>query len=297
MSVIANVMCTPNRLEMLVRAIAAEPEGIDADELLGRLSPGVLRDEQGDEGGGVMARRVLQEATGLRLVEKRVDLLFLTDPSSADPARLQAWLHDHLTDAQAADEVDQKAFPRALAWFLTQDPLHPIPTASTDPSETAWALIGASLGEDSPLYELGSEAPFRQFGYWARYLGYATHLRTSRSRTAFAPDPTEAVSRIVETRFKAGEEFPIREFVDRLGQYSPVLDGGATRAQIEASLVPALRPDRSRDLSRSLSYAFACLDDARVLRLHSRADAPQLALVIGDTRRSCTHVTVGSHHA
>lgn len=294
MSVIANVMCTPNRLEMLVRAVAAEPDGISPDELLARLSPAVLRDEQGDEGGGVMARRVLQEAEALTLVERRANALYVRDESLADPARLQSWLHDQLLTISSAEALEQKAFPRALAWFLTLDPLQPVPTSSTDPSETAWARLRAAVGPDGDLFELGSQAPFMQFGYWARYLGYATHLRIPGGRAGFAPDPTDALARLIATRFRQGEELPIREFLDRISTYSPVLDSGSTRAALDA----ALSTDTvDRGVSRSLSYGLLCLDDTRAIRLQSRSDAPQLAVLVGDTRRSYTHVTIGGRNA
>ena len=298
MSVIANVLCTPNRVEILVRAVAAEPSGISQEELLSRLSPAVLRDDEGEDGGsGVMAKRVLQEAESLELVDLKSNRLFLRDPALADPNRLRDWLHDHLLPIATADAIGQRAFPRALAWFLMQDPLQPVPANSADPSETARALIEATFGSDADLFELGSQAPFMQFGYWARYLGYATHVRVSRGRTAYAPDPTDALSRLVSAQFRAGQELLIREFVDRLAASSPVLDGGSSRVAIEQAMSSRARTDRSTDVSRSLSYALLCLDDIGSIRLQSRADAPQLAVVVGDTRRSYTHVTIGGRHA
>jgi hypothetical protein len=158
-------------------------------------------------------------------------------------------------------------------------------------------MLEDSFGAGADLFELGTQAPFMQFAYWARYLGYATHVRIRGGRTGFAPDPTDAVSRFVSTRCIAGQEFPIRDFADKLADFSAVIDGGATRAVIESAMPPAARTDRTSALSRSLSYALACLEDAREIKLHSRADAQQLAVVVGDTRRSCTHVSIGDRNA
>jgi hypothetical protein len=295
MSVIANVLCTPNRLEMLLRAIGAMPGGVARQELIGRLSPAVLREDAGDEGGQgkPMAANVLEEALKLGLVETRDNVLVLADPMILKAGRLAAWLHEHLLSVEFADAIGQRAFPRALAWFLGQDPMHPIP------AESAQAMLLDQYGNGADLFELASPQPFQQFAYWARYLGYGTYLPINRVKAVFQPDPTVAVARIVQSSIRDHQAVPIRTFVQRLAEASPVLDGGATRAIVEGQLPADRQADIELGVSRTLSFALACLEEMGQISLVSTADAPSLLLAVGDVRRSVTHVSVavGVHRA
>ena len=302
MSVIANVLCTPNRLEMLLRAVGAEADGIGRQELIERLSPLALRPDAGDADDGrpgkPMAQDVLEEALRLRLVEVKQNRLFLTEPALTDRAQLRDWLEARLLSMPLSLTIEQRAFPSALAWFLAQDPMRPIPSDTKVPTESPRGMIAVQFGDDADLFELGSPQPFQQFMYWARYLGYATFIAPARGRTSYIPDPSEALARIIRRDFGRAERLPVRQFLERIALASPVLDTGATRLALEGLRPTDQRPDIEIDgLSRSLSFALTCLEEQGLLRVVLEADAPALAIVGPDFRRAVSHVVVGQTDA
>jgi hypothetical protein len=90
------------------------------------------------------------------------------------------------------------------------------------------------------------------------------------------PDPTAAIREELTEVFGKQNELPAQEFITRLGERLPVLDGGRYRLEIEAALEPAEwhPPTRPDLLSTSLSRALWRLSrPGGPLRFESRADA------------------------
>lgn len=291
MSVIASITCTPNRVAIVVATLAGLPRRtIGRDELVELLSPRTL--QRGDaEGGTTIARGVLDEAQRLGLIMVEDGRYRLAQGVPTDGPLLLAWLHERLVVPSHAQEAGQENFPRALAWFLGQDPARPVAASGPDPAARPRARITAEFGADVGAFELTMDARVQNFAYWARYLGYAWFLELD-SKT-FIPDPTKAINRTILRRFRSSESLTIEEFLGSLAEECPVLEGGRARSDIDSMLPGERRPRIDRDgLSRSTSLALNGLEEEGLLELRNVSDSRSVVLNLLGGARPVSHVTV-----
>ena len=95
-------------------------------------------------------------------------------------------------------------------------------------------------------------------------------------------DPTLAVRETLPDCIAAGEEMPAAEFVERLAQRLPVLDGGVYRVAVEAQLdTHALLPLQQGQLSSSLSRAMFSLQIDQTLQFENKADVGRSVVFTG----------------
>ncbi|MEI7909632.1 MAG: protein DpdG [Verrucomicrobiota bacterium] len=171
-------------------------------------------------------------------------------------------------DLWAKEGTRSADFTSALSWFLAQD---------------AWSTeIKSDKEADSILtHQLPSgEIKFQNntrwngFNQWTSFLGFGCNPRFSSGIT---PDPTEAVRDALPAVFGKHKTLPAKDFIRKIGDALPVLDGGDYRRQVEGALLSqdsqyswrALPEDQ---LSTSLSRALVRLHEEGVLRHSLKAD-------------------------
>jgi hypothetical protein len=292
MSVVASLTCTPNRVGIVVATLEALPrKSVGRDELVDLLSPRAL--QRGDtEGGTTIARGVLDEAQRLGLLELDDGKCRLADDAPASGPELLVWLHERLVFPARALDVGQESFPRALSWFLMQDPARPIAGSGTDPSERPRARIANEFGDDVGAFELTMDARVQNFAYWARYLGYCWFLELN-GRTTFVPDPGVAIDRSISRHLKGGELLTIEQLLSFLAENLPVLEGGLARSEVEGLLPVDRRPHLDQDgLSRSTSMALNRLADSGRLELRNESDSRSVVLNLLGGGRPVSHILI-----
>jgi hypothetical protein len=292
MSVVASLTCTPTRVGIVVATLGALPrQSVGRDELVELLSPRAL--QTGDtDGGTTIARGVLGEAERLGLLELDDGKYRLADDAPAPGPELLAWLHERLVFPARAQEVGQENFPRALSWFLMQNPTRPIAGSGSDPSERPRARIAQDFGADAGAFELTMDARVQNFAYWARYLGYTWFLELD-GKTTFVPDPSAAIDRSIMRHLKGGGLLPIEQLLSFLAEHLPVLEGGRARLDVESLLPADRRPRLDQDgLSRSTSLALNRLAESGRLELRHESDSRSVVLNLLGGARPVSHVLI-----
>jgi hypothetical protein len=296
MSVITSLTCTPNRVEIVVRTLSTMPRRLSGrTELIGILSPRAL--QRGDAEGTTIAQGVLDEMVRIGIIALDDGKYVLASKDvPTDSGKLRSWLHVRFTSRDEAKAAGQAEFPRALTWFLLQDPAHPIPAGSADVADHPRTKIARDFGPDVGSFELSIDARVQNFAYWARYLGYAWFLELD-NRRSYVPDPTMAMRRAIEESRSEGR-IGIRDFLAAIANRCPVIEGGAARLEVESLLPADRRPVSDRDgLSRSTSLAIHSLEAEGLLELQHLADSRPLLLNSIGGSRPVSHVTILNRNA
>lgn len=303
MSVISNLPVTPNRVEIIVRHLeSCGTRGIARDQLMARLTPQALRRSnafgEGDEPGAgqtTVAGAVVDETLRLGLAERYDDggneWIRVTAPASADrptalPSEsLRSRLERVLLDPATAEVTDQRQFPKALAWFLAQDPERPF-----DFGENMRQRIEEQCGPDVNAFELTNASRAQNFFYWARYLGYAWYVGIQNSPPIIVPDPTAALERHLPRLMGGRHTLALADMIEAWRGLCPVLEGGAVRMAVEELLPASLRRPAGM-LSRSTSLALERLDRRGIIHLERQSDAPAVVLATWPDPLPVSHIT------
>lgn len=285
MSVISTLEAVPNRIAIIYRFLQALEEPLEEDELRALLGPRALqRRAEDDETPATVVVNSIREAKTLGLVEEMEQGRVRVPPAlrGMDDSALLRYLEATLVDPVRAEEAGQGHFPRALAWFLVQDPGRPL--VFNDNQKT----LVLEDGSDSSAYELTDAARFQQFAYWARYLGYAWRVQINE-KSVVVPDPTRALEWHIREVLEDRTEALMRELLRLLAGHCPVLEGGTVRNEIEDRL-PEEKRRLQGALSRSTSLALLRLQRRGFLVLDQRADAPGVILDSWPERIPVSHV-------
>lgn len=156
-------------------------------------------------------------------------------------------------------------FTRALAFILAQDIY--VNEFGAHPKVQA---LEKKQFRDETRRLLQNDTRWNGLRHWGDYLGF---FWEDQRRW---PDPTAAIREELPEVFNKTNELAAEDFITRLGERLPVLDGGRYRLEIEAVLDPTewQPPTRPDLLSTSLSRALWRLSrPGGPLRLERRADA------------------------
>ena len=289
MSVITSWGATPNRMKIALKLVSGSgQEGMTSEAMQQMLLPAALASSQSDDepqGGSAIGDEVISELRNLGLLIQAGNGFFRVSPDAIDVSEdgFVRVLQDRLVNPAEADNLGQWAFPRALAWFLCQDPASPLPWGQNHRS-----LVESDCGTESEAFELRNGAGCNQFVYWARFLGFAWRLNIER-RNVVIPDPSTAVARSMGRWEELRDWQPIGDVLSRLSDELPVLEGGSARTEIEANLPP----DKCRDdefISRSTSFALRRLERSGEIQMGRPADALAFNLDFGEEPRAVSHV-------
>lgn len=258
----------PNVLVVLYSTVALAQSPLAADEVLDRVAPGgVVADPR-------MARVTLHRwiELGLFRMEDAGERVVLARAPETDmksdvdiiraariAARQCALSEANNPDLWARESARAADLTRSLAWLLAQDVyrLH---------FSDAQALeLKQVINEDLRLMQNDTRKNGLQF--WGNFLGFI------RQPGGGDVDPTIAVRETLPACIAAGEEMPAAEFIERLAQRLPVLDGGVYRRAVEAQLAKDALPFlQNGQLSTSLSRAMFSLMFDKTLQFENKAD-------------------------
>jgi hypothetical protein len=173
---------------------------------------------------------------------------------------------------------------RGLSWCLSQD-IYTLPTS--------WAELENLIKEQMkpPRFVFLNNTRWEGLRDWARFFGFA-----SGDDGNIFFDPTQAIRSELSELIKPGENLVASDFIHRIANRLPVLDGGSFRLEIE----DALRPETWAAppvgyLSTSLSFALRRLQKLGVLGLTTLADAESKFTLMrqgGHAWESFTHVSL-----
>jgi hypothetical protein len=267
----------PNVLVVLYSTVALARSTLTAEELLDAVAPvGVVSDSR-------MARATLNRWTELGVFrqdddEKRVHLAQPPETemkSDADivraariAARRCALSELNNRDLWARESARAADLTRSLAWLLAQD-VYRLRFSEVQSLELKQVANDA-------LRLMQNDTRKNGLQFWGHFLGFV------RQPGGGDVDPTLAVRETLSDCISPGEEMPAVEFVERLAQQLPVLDGGVYRVAVEAQLekkaLPSLQSDQ---LSTALSRAMFSLMIDQILQLENKADVGSSIVLTG----------------
>ena len=289
MSVITSWGATPNRMRIALKLVSGSgQEGMTSDEMQQTLLPAALAGSQSDDepqGGSAIGSEVISELRNLALLIQTGDGCLRVSPDAvhvSDGGFVQL-LQERLINPAEAGSFGQKAFPRALAWFLCQDPASPLLWGQNHRNR-----VESDCGREGGAFELTNSAGCNQFIYWARFLGFAWRLNIE-GRNVVIPDPSKAVARSLARWEELTDWQPISDVLSRLSDELPVLEGGSARTEIEANLPPDKRRDEEF-ISRSTSLALRRLERNLQIQLDRPADALAVNLDFGSEPKAVSHI-------
>lgn len=237
---------------------------MENDRLIRLCSPGPNGDTK-------QLRQTLLRWTQLGLFETMKNDKLTLDKADKDPERLPVICRQFLfSDENNQGFWDNEGtlaadFTRALAFILAQD----IYVNEFSAHHRVEALEHRQFRDEARRL-LQNNTRWNGLRHWAKYLGFFWEDQR------LWPDPTAAIREELPEVFGKQKELPAQDFITRLGERLPVLDGGRYRLDIEAVLEPTewQPPTRPDLLSTSLSRALWRLSrPGGPLRLESRADA------------------------
>ena len=295
MSVISTWEAVPGRLRIIFAYLAEKGPLGESEERLGRLTApaGLGRSEE-----SMLFPNSLKEAKALGLVAEQAGRLILVEcPSKREleqqgtVALFRERIEQLLLGEEASANPERGALARALAWLLMQSPYEPL-----DFGENQKTRIQNQLGIDGSIYDLGTNSSFQNLVYWGRYLGYCnliglkkTAVMADSSKTVI-PDPTRAIESLMGRVLPSNSRITIQSFFSGLAQWTPLLEGGSVRAEVEARI----RAGRGiHELSPATSLALVRLEQTQVLKLENLSDAEVYVMHSGHETRRITHLSRG----
>lgn len=177
-------------------------------------------------------------------------------------------------------------FTRAVSWALAQD----VYTMPSGPHQEVEALERRQV-KDATKRIFQNDTRWPGLKAWAPFLGFGW-----TSKLGFITDPTVAIRESLGAVFRGDRELPVSEFLQRLTDHLPVLDGGTYRLEIEASLEPdCWQGPRANEISTSLSRALHRLHLEKSITFPEPHGDAAKRVLIGRNRpiRTISHVIAG----
>lgn len=182
--------------------------------------------------------------------------------------------------AEKPDLEGPKDLVRALAWFLTQDPLVP----------RDWEWVAQHQRDAFPEGQADpftNETRWIRFGYWAPALGMAAvPLLRTNGKTPLLPDCATAVRETALALWKPGETVPAGEVIAQLLMVLPVLPGGKYSRRL------GLRSGPENQVSPALSQALLAGEADGWLELSNPSDAKAITLSDRSSPRGVQSFTI-----
>lgn len=276
MSLIKQIYATPSRVRgaynyLLFHKGHCAPR----EELELSLSPEALRSEQGKK--GEMVRGVIDECIKLGMF-KEVDQVIFLNLLSGDKA-----LINKLGDRELQYYLSQLIFQNeensdlciVLAWYLCQD-IYKAPHN--------WPEIERALRDQVGEGKLGlnNNAAYGQFEDWACFLGFALlhGIKRPNEMTVLMPDITMYLRLVVRELLyqQSGQKMLLREFLNKLSQQCPVIEGGRYRSYVENKFGFTRE---AWQLSTTTSHALMRLMEENLITLWKESDADMCILDLG----------------
>jgi hypothetical protein len=200
--------------------------------------------------------------------------------------------------------IGPRDLTRALAWVLAQDVYQPLRPWNEGSEFSVQHLQQRQLGQEQRWWVFSNDTRWPAFIRWAVYLGFAWKLGVPKSgsqpaHVLLVPDPAEAVRELLPRLAPAtGAMVPLPEFLERLAQELPVLDGGVHRDAVLDRMDPRSRVTPANgELSSTLAHALLRLHDDEALTLLNESDTDKRLFPIESGQpRPYSHVRVDRPH-
>lgn len=293
MSIITTAPVVPSRVLALYASLLASPSGENKQRFESLATPPSLRVRGASEDGEAtttLFSSTLRESKLMGLIEEDEERIKVSDEARGkgtkfDPeARLRSYLAKVLFDPERADEMKQRGFMIALAWFLKRNPLEPMGFGDPPHKE-----IAKDLGANAGRTELTKLNTWQNFVYWARFFGFAT-ITGSKDSKWVVPDPTAAIAGVLPRLFGDADELPIDAMMAELARIYPVFEGGVVRREVEDLWIAPADQSSDKRLSIATSLALQRLQTSGRIALIGRADAAVAILPLGASERRVSHV-------
>mgnify|MGYP003390426546 CR=1 FL=1 len=267
----------PNVLDVLYSTVALARSPLTTDQVLEAVAPaGMVSDPR-------MARATLNRwiEFGLFRLDDAGERVTLAEPPKTDmksdfdiiratriAARQCALSEANNPELWAREGARAADFTRSLACLLAQDVyrLRFSDVSSLESKQVA----------NNDLRMMQNDTRKNGLQFWGYFLGFI------RQPGGGDVDPTLAVRETLPDCIALGEEMPAADFVERLAQHLPILDGGVYRVAVEAQLEQdALLPLQLGQLSTSLSRALSSLLIDKTLQFENRSDVGRSIVLTG----------------
>lgn len=263
MKIYTTVEPVPSRMLAVARLLLAEGPMLE-EELIPLLQP---RENTG------MAASTLSAAVECGLVlrtKKQCQLAAGLFQGALKPEEFDEVLPLVLARLLLAPKISgaSNGFAMLCAWLLHQ----PVLTMPVDRGGLKSAILASGLSLAD--LQLQNDARLDNVIYWARYLGLVRQMRVETC-AGLVPDPTLFVRRHLPQLLPAGEEVDALSFRQRVGALCPVLDDGAVRDALLASIAPEW-PEQQ--LSDALAFAIARLEQSGEIRVWCPDDSRDFLL-------------------
>lgn len=277
----------PSYMWAVVRLLLASPGGrLDEKSAKLLLTPPALATGENDEYD--VAVKTLADLGVVTTLEETVELMPTARALSIDDvagfnALLRRSALDQVRNAGLAESDDlagPKDLVRALAWFLTRDPVMPLGWDTVGHLQT-----GAFPSHLPPPFANG--ARWDRFVYWGPALGFAAQpLQGEGGASKLVPDCTVAVRETVLSLWKKGQSVSPSNAVDRIIAELPVLPGGAYSRSLGLTVGEG-------GVSLSLSSAILTGEEAGWITLDHQSDAQDVIFLdAGGTRVAVSNLTI-----
>jgi len=259
----------PNILVVLYATLAKSRTRFSRDSILETVAPkSVVKDPKRArttlnrwiELGLFIEDPVTGELSLCREPETKLDSEAETVRAVRTAARRVALAEKNNSDLWAREEARAADLSRSLAWLLAQD------VYRTVADSNLFTLANSHvMGTDAILMQ--NEERAVGLRAWGHFLGFIRHAGAGDI------DPTVAIAEMLDECITPGEEMPARDFVERVAQALPVIDGGTYRRAVQSRLrVDALPRLQGEQLSSSLSRALFGFRVKGTLQFTNRAD-------------------------
>ena len=261
---------------------------LPSDRLLNRAAPASLYDPKQAQ---AQARGALNTWLKLGLFTETKDgaISFATDVFKQNRLKLQSllWLrgaarevafrpqnNDPFWASKHSSEKDEDAgdghasdLSRGAAWLLAQN--HDSRLTSY---EEAQELASSQIGNFQLI--LQNNTRWTPLVDWMFFLGLGIAGATEGGGQTLIVDPAEAISDLLPAIFCEGAvQLSQGDFLTRLGEHLPVIDGGSYRNALEKKMTASWSGPAKGCLSPTLSRALLRLDSDRKIQLIEKADA------------------------
>lgn len=168
-------------------------------------------------------------------------------------------------------------FNYALSWFLSHDKL-----ISAKSYSNAFEQYKNQFPADS--MPITNNTRWGGFTRWVMFLGFAERVGDD-----YLPDPTRAVKESLPEIFENQNEFSSSEFLSKIREKIPVLEGGWMSDKVTREMTNYQKPPDTR-CSFSLAVALKRLNDAGIIELGRPADPLAIPILNQDFNLSFTKV-------
>lgn len=263
----------PRSREDLILACGGAVEAVDTSQLAQTLNRWTELGLFGQEDGSVTISEPYKSGLGKSADEAEARL-----PRIVRTVAMLAENNERFWEREKSRSAD---LSRAVAWMLAQD------VYALDGNVKKLAVLEESQIVDSAKQTIGkNDTRWNGLKAWMLYLGFA------RDGMQWVVDPTLALQDALPDIFGSSRELTGPAFVERAATVLPVLDGGAYRTQVEASLKERAWPrPRAGLLSSSLSRAIQRLDREGAITLANRSDTEGVVTLAGTDMRTWREVS------